>query len=105
MVPYSRRIRAITGVRSGDFRLSAHARPAGSPSLRQSRKLYAELISSDRQRKGTSRLCVFARRQAAMPKFFGRGYPLSSYDVETFCSASTIFRTVGRFSMRSCHAV
>jgi hypothetical protein len=54
MVPYSRRIRAITGVRSGDFRLSAHARPAGSPSLRQSRKLYAELISSDRQRKGTS---------------------------------------------------
>jgi len=25
MVPYSRRMRAITGVRSGDFRLSAHA--------------------------------------------------------------------------------
>ena len=46
MVPYSRRIRAIT-VRSGGFRLSAHARPAWSPSLRKGRKLYAEMISSD----------------------------------------------------------
>ena len=44
MVPYSRRIRAITGVRSGGFRLSAHARRAWSLSLRQGRKLYAELI-------------------------------------------------------------
>jgi len=53
MVPYSRRIRAIT-VRSGGFRLSAHARPAGSPGLCQGRKLYAELISSDVRRKRTS---------------------------------------------------
>ena len=29
----------------------------------------------------------------------------TSYDVETFCSLSTVFRTVGRFIMRSCHAV
>ena len=28
-----------------------------------------------------------------------------SYDVETFYSLSTVFRTVGRFSMQSCHAV
>ena len=31
--------------------------------------------------------------------------PSRSYDVETFCSASTVFFTVGRFIMRSCHAV
>ena len=28
-----------------------------------------------------------------------------NYDVETLCSASTVFFTVGRFIMRSCHAV
>ena len=30
---------------------------------------------------------------------------LQNYDVETSCSASTVFFTVGRFIMRSCHAV
>ena len=34
-----------------------------------------------------------------------RKYPITNYDAETFCSASTLFRTVGRFIMRSCHAV
>ena len=104
MVPYSRRIRAIT-VRSGGFRLSAHARPAWLPSLRKGRKLYAEMISSDVRENELACLCVFARRQAAIPQFLGREYSLLSYDVETFCSLSTVFRTVGRFIMRSCHAV
>ena len=30
---------------------------------------------------------------------------ISRYDVETLCSLSTAFRTVGRSIMRSCHAV
>ena len=29
----------------------------------------------------------------------------TNYYVETLCSLSTLFRTVGRFIMRSCHAV
>ena len=34
-----------------------------------------------------------------------REHAIKSYDVETFCSLSTVFRTVGRCIMRSCHAV
>ena len=32
-------------------------------------------------------------------------YAITTYDVETFCSLSTQFLTVGRFIMRSCQAV
>jgi len=32
-------------------------------------------------------------------------HAIRNYDVETACSLSTLFRTVGRFIMRSCHAV
>jgi hypothetical protein len=34
-----------------------------------------------------------------------REYMITSYDVDTFCSLSTVFRTVGRCIIRSCHAV
>jgi|SoiMetStandDraft_2_1073263.scaffolds.fasta_scaffold11971_2 hypothetical protein len=37
--------------------------------------------------------------------FLRREYAITSYDVETFCSLSTVFRTVGRCIIRSCHAV
>jgi hypothetical protein len=37
--------------------------------------------------------------------FAARDYTITSYAVETFCSLSTVFRTVGRCIMRSCQAV
>jgi hypothetical protein len=41
-------------------------------------------------------ILIFCQRQE---------YARADYDVETFCSSSTLFLTVGRFIMRSCHAV
>jgi hypothetical protein len=32
-------------------------------------------------------------------------HAIANYDVETLCSLSTLFLTVGRFIMRSCYAV
>ena len=34
-----------------------------------------------------------------------REYSTTNYDAETLCSLSTLVLTVGRFIMRSCHAV
>ena len=67
------------------FRLSAYARPVCSPSLEKLRDVREnELAPSP----------IFGQRGSAM-----------SYDVATFCSLSTLFRTVGRCIIRSCHAV
>ena len=52
----------------------------------------------------TSRAAVSKRIELSASPFC-RDYAITRYDVEMFCSLSTVFRTVGRFSIRSCHAV
>ena len=54
-----------------------------------------------------SRVGGFQRKRAVpFPLFAERTKgQRTNYDVETFCSLSTVFRTVGRFIIRSCHAV
>ena len=47
----------------------------------------------------------FQRKRTVPSPFLRRECGDTSYDVEMLCSLSTVFRTVGRFIMRSCHAV
>ena len=45
------------------------------------------------------------RKQTALIPVVAGEYAITGYDVETLCSLSTLFLTVGRCIMRSCHAV
>jgi hypothetical protein len=64
------------------FPLPDYARSACSPSLRQGRKLYAELIAVDLRLSGVEKLQRRQRKRTRpIPKFLGRQYSITSYYV------------------------